>query len=79
MFAEIWLPLIPELLYLEDGDVRSAKILSDLAMFEPKRYLTVILEQILAYLDKDLTILSLYTPKMTILFLQEYIINEFPN
>ena len=75
MFSEIWIPIIPELLYLEDGDVRSCKILSDLAMFKPKKYLGLILEQILAYLDKDLTILSLYTPKMTILFLQEYIIN----
>ena len=64
------MPLIPELMYLEDGDVRAPKILSDLAMYQPQRYLAKILNIILGYLEKDLTIYSSYTPKMTILFLQ---------
>ena len=65
----MWIPLIPELLYLEDGDVRASKILSDLIMFQPETYLGVTLNHILTYLDQDLTIFSTYTPKMTILFI----------
>jgi hypothetical protein len=38
------MPLIPELLYLEDAEVRAAKILSDLATFDPQTYLSFILE-----------------------------------
>jgi hypothetical protein len=30
-------------------------------------------------LQKDLTINSIYTPKMTILFLQEFIISNYPD
>ena len=45
-------------------------------MFQPDRYLPVILNHILVYLDQDLTIFSSYTPKMTILFIQEFVISE---
>lgn len=33
LFDSLWEPLIPEMMYLEDGDVRAPKILSDLMMF----------------------------------------------
>ena len=77
LFNDLMLPLVPELLYLEDGDVRAAKILSDLAMFTPEKYLSYIMEEIKLYLQKDLTICSTYTSKMTILFLQEFIISNY--
>lgn len=59
--------------------MRASKILSDLAMFQPSKYLLPILQHILLYLDKDLTIVSAYTPKMAILFLQEFIITGYPD
>ena len=63
-------------MYLEDGDIRAPKILCDLAMFQPERYLAPILNSILSYLEKDVSLVSIYTPKMAILFLQEFVISE---
>lgn len=59
--------------------MRAAKILSDLAMFAPEKYLGFILQEIKQYVQKDLTICSAYTSKMTILFLQEFIILNYEN
>jgi hypothetical protein len=56
LFNQIWIPLIPELLYLGDGEIRAAKILSDLAIFDSGTYLAFILGEIKNYLEKDLTI-----------------------
>ena len=70
MFDGLWDSILPKLLYFEDSEMRNSKLLSDLAIYNPQKYMEPILNYILDFLEKDLTLVSLQTSKMTIIFLQ---------
>lgn len=54
-----------------------SKILNELVLFNPEKFLLMTLSEILNFLDKDLTIVSTFSSKMTILFLSEFVLEKY--
>jgi hypothetical protein len=78
-FDGLWPQIISKILFFEDSEeCKPSKILAELAMYKPEKYVSHILRSILEITDReDLSIFSLHGVKITLLFLQEYIIYDY--
>lgn len=50
MFDGLWDSILPKLLYFEDSEMRNSKLLSDLVIYNPRKYMEPILNYILDFL-----------------------------
>lgn len=77
-FDSLWDEVIPKIVYLEDAEeCKPSKIIAELCMYKPDRFLELSMGAVLAVSGRDdPTLISLHGAKITILFLQEYIITE---
>jgi hypothetical protein len=64
-------------LYYEEAESMSAKIIVDLAMFDHEFFMPLIINAIKNILSRDdLNMISIYSSKMSILFLYDYVFKE---
>ena len=74
-FDSLWPDIIPRLVYFEDPEAcKPSKIITDLSMYKPDKFLSLSLSSILNVVGKgDATLVSFHGCKITLLFLQEFI------